>query len=1060
MIPKIIEACVRNRVLVLLIWILITAWGIYAAYNIPVDALPDLSDVQVIIRTDYPEQAPQIVEDQVTYPLTTAMLAVPGAKVVRGESQFGISFVNVIFEDGTDIYWARSRVLEYLNYVRGKLPAVVNPSLGPDATGVGWVFEYALEDPTGKTDLAQLRSIQDWYLRYQLQTVPGVSEVASVGGFVKQYQVVVDPNQLVAYKLPLSKIKEAIKRSNQDTGGALIEQAQTEYMVRGLGYIKSKADVENIMVGADPKGTPILVKDVALVRMGPELRRGIVEANGQGEVVGGIVVMRFGENARKVIDGIKQKLEDLKPGLPPGVVIQTAYDRSGLIQRAINTLKRTITEEIVIVSIVCFIFLLHVRSAIVAIISLPLGVLISLILQYYLNINANILSLAGIAIAIGAMVDASVVMVENSHKHIEHAPPDAEREPLILEAAKEVGPSLFFALLVLTVSFLPIFALGGETGRLFRPLAFTKTFAMGGAAILAITLIPILMLYFIRGKIIPDMENPVARATMVVYKPVVRFIMRFPKLAIFLAFLAMAATIYPLWHLGSEFMPPLDEGDLLYMPSTMPGLSSTAAKNVLQQTDRIIRTFPEVEYVFGKVGRADTATDPAPLKMIETTIRLKDREHWRSVDTWYSSWAPEGLKAILRHFTPDRMSTQDLIKEMDAAVKFPGLSNSWGYPIQIRFDMLATGIKTPVGLKILGPDLDKLDRLAEQAEAILKGVPGTDSTYAERVTGGYYLDFEIKRKAAARYGLTVGDVQDVISSALGGENITQTVEGLERYPVNLRYFQDYRQNLPALRRLLIPTPDGGQVPMEQVADIKIHQGPDMIKSEGSRRAATISVYLADIDVGTYVKKAREAIQAQLQLPQGYSLIWSGKYEYMEAARKRLQIIIPITLVLVFLLLYLNTRSLIKVGIFMLAVPFSLLGAIWLLYLLGYNLSVGVIVGMLALAGLDAETGVLMLLYLDIAHDQWKREGRLKTEADLHDAIEHGAVMRVRPKHMTILANLLGLLPIMWATGTGAEVAKRIAAPMVGGVITSYLLELLIYPAIYLLWKRHSDLKGQ
>jgi Cu(I)/Ag(I) efflux system membrane protein CusA/SilA len=868
----------------------------------------------------------------------------------------------------------------------------------------------------------------------------------------------VDPNQLAAYKIPLAKIKMAIQRSNQDTGGALIEQAETEYMVRALGYIKTMADVENIVVGTDGKGTPILVKDVGLVRMGPELRRGLAEANGQGEVVGGIVVMRFGENARKVIDGVKQKLEELKPGLPPGVIIQTAYDRSGLIQRAIDTLKRTITEEIIIVSLVCFIFLLHVRSAIVAIISLPLGVLISLILQYQFNINANILSLAGIAIAIGAMVDASVVMVENAHKHIEHAPPDAPREPLILEAAKEVGPSLFFALLVLTVSFLPIFALGGETGRLFRPLAFTKTFAMGGAAVLAITLIPTLMIYFIRGKIIPDMENPVARATMVVYKPVVRGIMRFPKFAIFLAFIAMAATTYPLLHLGSEFMPDLDEGDLLYMPSTLPGISITGAKNVLQQTDRIIRTFPEVEYVFGKAGRAETATDPAPLSMLETTIRLKPREEWRPVPTWYSSWAPEWLKAILRHFTSDRLSAEDFKNELKAAVKFPGLVNYWGYPIKIRIDMLATGIKSPVGLKVLGPDLDKLNRLAEQAEVILKAVPGTETTYAERVTGGYYLDFNIKRREAARYGLTVGDVQEVITSALGGENITQTVEGLERYPVNLRYFQDYRQNLPALRRVLISTPEGSQVPLEQVADIQVHQGPDMIKSEGSRPSATITVDLANIDVGTYVKRAKEAIATHLKLPAGYSLIWSGQYEYMEAAAQRLKVIIPLTLVLVFLLLYLNTHSLIKVGIVMLAVPFSLLGAIWLLYLLGYNLSVGVIVGMLALAGLDAETGVLMLLYLDIAHDQRKAAGLLNTEQDLRDAIEHGAVMRVRPKHMTILANLLGLLPIMWASGTGSEVAKRIAAPMVGGVATSYLLELLIYPAIYLLWKRHTDLK--
>ncbi|MCL4502299.1 MAG: CusA/CzcA family heavy metal efflux RND transporter [Deltaproteobacteria bacterium] len=1058
MIAKIIEACVRNRVLVLIVWGLITFWGIYCATHIPVDAIPDLSDVQVIIRTEFPEQAPSVVEDQVTYPLTTAMLAVPRTKVVRGYSQYGLSLVYVIFQDGTDIYWARSRVLEYLNYVRGKLPPQVSPSLGPDATGVGWVFEYTLEDPTGQHDLSQLRSIQDWYLRYQLQTVPGVAEVASVGGFVKTYQVVVDPNQLVAYKLPLSKIKEAVKRSNQDSGGALVEQSQTEFMVRTLGYIKNIQDLENIVVGTDSKGTPILVKDIALVRLGPELRRGIAEGNGQGEVVGGIIVMRFGQNARDVIEGVKEKLQDLKTGLPSGVIIKTAYDRSSLIQRAIDTLKRTILEEIVVVSLVCFIFLLHIRSAIVAIISLPLGVLISLILQYQFDINANILSLAGIAIAIGAMVDASVVMVENSHKHIEHAPPDAPREPLILEAAKEVGPSLFFALLVLTVSFLPIFALGSETGRLFRPLAFTKTFAMGGAAVLAITLIPILMIYFIRGKIIPDMENPVARATMVVYKPAVRHILRFPKLAIFLAMVAMAATIYPFMHLGSEFMPPLDEGDLLYMPTTMPGISSTTAKTVLQQTDRIIWTFPEVEYVLGKAGRAETATDPAPLSMFETTIRLKPRDEWSRLPTWYSSWAPGWLQAVFEHFSSNHLTTEALIRKMDEAVRFPGLANSWGYPIKIRIDMLSTGIKTPVGLKFLGPDLDVLSRLASEAEGILKKVPGTTSAFAERVTGGYYLDFDIKRREAARYGLTVGDIQDIIASAMGGENITQTVESLERYPVNLRYFQDYRQNLPALRRLLIPTPDGAQIPMEQLADIKVHQGPDMIKSEGSRRTAWVYVDIANIDVGTYVQKAKEAIAARLKMPTGYSLIWSGQYEYMQEAAKKLRVIIPVTLVLVFLLLYLNTHSLIKVGIVMLAVPFSLLGAIWLLYLLGYHLSVGVVVGMLALAGLDAETGVLMLLYLDIAHDQWKKEGRLNTEADLHDAIEHGAVMRVRPKHMTILANLLGLLPIMWATGTGAEVAKRIAAPMVGGVATSYLLELLIYPAIFLLWRRHTDFK--
>ena len=1037
MIARFIEVCVRHRVMVLLIWLVITAWGFYAAYKLPIDAIPDLSDVQVIVSTDYPGQAPQVVEDQVTYPLTTALLAVPRAKVVRGYSLFGLSLVYVIFEDGTDIYWARSRVLEYLNYVRGKLPSAVNPSLGPDATGVGWIYEYVLEDPTGKHDLAQLRSIQDWYLRYQLQTVPGVAEVASIGGFVKQYQVVVDPNKLAAYGLPLARLKEAIRMSNQDVGGRVVEQAETEYMVRGLGYIKGLADVENIVVGTDGKGTPILIKDVALVRLGPEMRRGLSEANGEGEVVGGIVVMRFGENARAVLERVKQKLEDLKVGLPPGVRIVTAYDRSGLIERAVSTLKEAIWEEIAIVALITIVFLLHLRSALVAIISLPLGVLISFILQYQFNITANILSLAGIAIAIGDMVDASMVMVEDAHKKLEHLPPETDRLPIILEAAKEVGPSLFFALLVITVSFLPIFALTGESGRLFKPLAFTKTFAMGGASILAITLIPVLMFYFIRGKIPREEKNPLSRWTQALYRPALRLVLRFPKTAILLAVVLMLVTIYPYTKLGSEFMPPLDEGDLLYMPTTMPGLSVTKAREILQQTDRIIRTFPEVDYVFGKVGRAETATDPAPISMIETTIRLKDRKYWRP-----------------------GYDTERLIKELDAAVKFPGLANSWGYPIKIRIDMLSTGMKTPVGLKFLGPDLQVLSRLAEEAEAILREVPGTASAFAERVTGGYYLDFVIDRREAARYGLTVGDIQDVIATALGGQELTQTVEGLERYTVNLRYFQDYRENLSALKRVLIPTPGGAQIPLDQVAKIKVHQGPDMIKSEGARPSAWVFVDIRDIDVGTYVKKAKEAIAAKLKMPPGYSLVWSGQFEYMERARERLQVVIPITFVLVFMLIYLSTGSLAKVSIILLAVPFSLIGAVWLLYFLDYNLSVGVIVGIIALAGLDAETGTIMLLYLDIAHDERKAQGRLHTQLDLEEAVQHGAVLRLRPKLMTILANIFGLLPVMWATGTGAEVAKRIAAPMVGGVITSFLLELLIYPAIYFLWKWHSEVKRQ
>jgi Cu(I)/Ag(I) efflux system membrane protein CusA/SilA len=1037
MIARIIDFVAKNRFMVVLVTIIITAWALYATYNLAVDAIPDLSDVQVIIYTEYPEQAPQIVEDQVTYPLATAMLAVPKAQVVRGFSQFGASFVYIIFEDGTDIYWARSRVLEYLNYVRGKLPPNVTPALGPDATGVGWVYEYVVEDPTGKHDLAQLRSIQDWYLRYQLQKVPGVSEVASIGGFVKQYQVVVNPNTLASYGIPLSKVKQAIQMSNQDTGGRVVEHAETEYMVRGLGYIKSIQDVQNIVVGADQKGTPVMIKDIGLVRLGPDLRRGLAEANGQGEAVGGIVVARFGENAMEVIHGVKAKLEELKAGLPPGVIITPAYDRTNLIHRAVNYLKEKLVEEMVVVALICIIFLLHFRSSLVAIVTLPLGVLISLGIMYQFNISANIMSLGGIALAIGVMVDAAVIMIENAHKHIEHAPPDAPRSPLILEAAKEVGPSLFFSLLVITVSFLPIFALTGESGRLFKPLAYTKTFAMAGASLLAITLVPIMMLAFLRGKIPAESRNPLNRLAQAVYHPLLEGVLRFPKVAIIVAVILVAVTAYPFSQLGSEFMPPINEGDLLYMPTTMPGISITQAKNVLQQTDRIIRTFPEVDYVFGKAGRAETATDPAPLSMIETIIRLKDPKYWRP-----------GL------------TMEGLIRQLDDAVKFPGLANSWGYPIKIRIDMLSTGIKTPIGLKITGPDLEELNHLGTMAEALFKEIPETASAFAERVTGGYYLDFDINRLAAARYGLTVGDVQDVIATALGGMTITQTVEGLERYPVNLRYFQNFREDLPALRRMLIPTMNGAQVPIEQVAAIKIHQGPDMIRSENARRSAWIYVDIKDIDVGSYIKKAQALFADKLKMPPGYSYFWSGQFEYMERARKRLEVIIPITLAIIFFILYINTQSITKVCIILLAVPFSLVGAIWLLYLLGYHISVAVVVGLIALAGLDAETGVVMLLYLDLAYHRAEKEGRLLTYRDTEDAVMEGAVQRLRPKLMTVLAILVGLAPLMYGTGTGSEAMKRIAAPMVGGVITSFLLELFIYPSIYLLWKWHFEVKRQ
>jgi Cu(I)/Ag(I) efflux system membrane protein CusA/SilA len=1035
MIERFIEYCTKNRFLVIVLWLLISGWGLYATYNLPIDAIPDISDVQVIILTDWPGQAPEVVESQVTYPLTTTMLAVPKAKVVRGFSSFGFSMVYIIFEDGTDIYWARSRVLEYLSFIRGKLPEGVNPALGPDATGVGWVFEYVLDDPTGKHDLSQLRSLQDWYLRYQLQAVEGVAEVASVGGFVKQYQVMVDPNVLSAYGIPLSQVRMAIKMSNQDEGGRVIERAETEYIVVGRGYIQSLADMENIVVGTDGEGTPILVKDIGQVRLGPEIRRGVAEVNGTGEVVGAIVVMRFGENARVVIDRVKARLEELKPSLPPGVRISIGYDRSSLIQKTIDTLKEALIEEVIIIALICALFLLHMRSALVALVSLPVGVLVSFILQYQFNITANILSLSGIALAMGDMTDAAVVMVENAHKRLEKAAPGEDRESIVLAAAKEVGPSLFFSLLVIVVSFLPIFALTGESGRLFKPLAYTKTFAMLGASLLAVTLTPILMVYLIRGKIPAEAKNPLNRGLMALYRPVLGLILRFPIKSILLATLILAATVYPALKLGSEFMPPLDEGDLLYMPTTMPGISITEAKTVLQQTDRILRTFPEVEYVFGKVGRAETATDPAPLSMIETVIRLKDRKDWRP-----------------------GYDTQRLIREMDAAIKFPGVVNAFVFPIRTRIDMLSTGIKTPVGLKFIGPDLKVLNRLSEEAEPILKEVPGTVSVFGERVTGGYYVDFLIDRKEAARYGLTVGNIQEVIATALGGRNITQTVEGLERYPVNLRYFQDYRLDLPALRRILIHTPTGAQIPMEQVAKIRVYQGPPEIKSENARLSAWMFVDIRGVDVGSYVVKAKEAVQAKLKLPMGYSIIWSGQFEYMEEARKKLQVVIPVTLVLIVLLVYLNTGSAKETGFILFTLPFAFVGAIWGLYLLNYNLSVAVLVGFIALGGLAAETGAIMLLFLNLSYEGAIKAGKTMTKEDLRESVKDGALLRLRPLLMTALANMFGLLPIMWSTGVGAEVAKRIAAPMVVGVVTAIMLVLLVYPAIYFLWKWHAEVK--
>ena len=1024
MLGKIIEGSVKNRFLVVLAMFFLAAWGIWAMLRIPLDAIPDLSDVQVIVFTEYPGQGPRIVEDQVTYPLTTAMLAVPKAKVVRGYSFFGLSFVYIIFEDGTDIYWARSRVLEYLNYVSKRLPGGVTPTLGPDATGVGWVYEYALVDRTGKHDLAQLRSLQDWFLRYELTAVEGVSEVASIGGFVKQYQVVVHPDKLAAYGIPIQKVRMAIQRSNNDVGGRLVEMAETEFMVRGLGYIRSLEDLRDIPLTSD-RGTPVFIRDVADVRIGPELRRGIADLNGEGDVAGGVVVMRFGENALKTIENVKKKLESLKAGLPEGVEIVPVYDRSGLIERAIDTLKEKLLEESAVVAIVCILFLLHFRSAFVAILTLPLAVLMAFIVMYYQGLNANIMSLGGIAIAIGAMVDAAIIMIENMHKHMEHDGGKRGHWELALEASKEVGPTLFYSLLVITVSFLPVFTLEAQEGRLFKPLAFTKTYSMAAAALLSVTIVPIWMGFFIRGKILPEERNPINRFLIRLYHPLLDWALKYKKTVIVGSIVLMAVTIWPVMKIGSEFMPPLYEGDLLYMPTTFPGISITKAKEVLQQTDRIIRTFPEVHHVFGKIGRAETATDPAPLSMLETTITLKPESEWRP-----------------------GMTHEKLVEELNAAIQFPGLTNAWTMPIKTRIDMLATGIKTPVGIKVLGDDLDTLARIGEEIESAVSGVPGTLSAFAERATGGNYFDYEIRRKEAARYGLTVSDVQDVIMSALGGMNVTQTVEGLERYPVNVRYPEELRDSVESMKRVLVPTPGGAQVPLGQLADISIHKGPASIKSENSRQTVWVYVDIRGIDVGTYVKRAQEAVQKAVKLPPGYSLVWSGQFEYMQRAEKRMMIVIPLTLFIVFLIIFLNTRSLVKTSIVLLAVPLSLVGAFWLIYLLGYNMSVAVWVGMIALAGISAETGVVMLLYLDVAYDAMKRNGLMNTMGDLKEAIFDGAVKRIRPKIMTAAVIIAGLLPIMWSSGTGSDVMKRIAAPMVGGVVTSVLMELLVYPVIY------------
>ena len=1157
MVEKIIEWSIRNKFMVILSTVFVIIGGVIAMKNMPLDAIPDLSDVQVIIQTDYPGQAPQVVEDQVTYPLTTAMLSVPFAKVVRGYSFFGLSFVYIIFEDGTDLYWARSRVLEYLSFISARLPAGITPSLGPDATGVGWVYEYVLKDTTGKYDLQQLRSLQDWYLKYELTAVPGVAEVASIGGFVKQYQVEVDPNKLLAYNIPIQKIKRAIERSNNDVGGKLVEMGEMEFMVRGLGYIQSIDDLEKIAVGVDQVGTPILLKNIANIHLGPELRRGILEWNGEGEVVGGIIVMRFGENALTVIGNIKKKLESLQKGLPKGVIIEMGYDRSGLIKRAVQTLKKKLIEEMSVVTVICILFLLHFRSAFVTIFTLPVAILISFLIMRFLGINVNIMSLGGIAIAIGVMVDASVVMVENAHKHLERDKGDKSHTEVILEASKEVGPALFYSLLIITVSFLPVFSLQEQSGRLFKPLAYTKTFAMAASSVLAITIVPVLMTFFIkedtlnpdmnkwqrfwiwftciagpviivilaavigidlpdwslvaalalsafffvylkRQTIISESRNPISRFFIRVYLPIIRLVLKWRKTTLFLAASILILSFFPASRLGSEFMPPINEGDLLYMPTTLPGISITKARELLQQTDKIIQNFPEVHHTLGKIGRAETPTDPAPLSMIETTIMLRPKVEYETirVKRFFSGWPPF-LKKLITWIFPETkrgriihqwrkrqvdrffsnwplwinrpltviwpieryITIDELAEDLDRAIQFPGLTNAWTMPIKTRIDMLSTGIKTPVGIKLMGPDLDVLSELGEKMEAIVQDIPGTLSAYSERVTDGNYLDLKVRRDHIARYGLTVADVQDVIMTAIGGMNVTSTVEGLERYPVNLRYNRELRDNPERLKRVLVPTPTGAQVPLAQLVDFSIHKGPAGIKSENSRRTAWVYVDIRGVDVGSYVKKAKEVVDREIDLPTGYSIVWSGQYEYMEKARKTLSVIVPVTLLLIFILLFIHFHNIVEAVIVMASLPFALVGGIWLIYLLDYNISVAVMVGFIALAGLAAETGVVMLVYLDETYERFHGLGRMHAATDLNYAIIEGAVERVRPKLMTVATTLVGLLPVMIGTETGSQVMKRLAAPMVGGLISSTVLTLIIIPAAYDIWKRRRLIKA-
>jgi copper/silver efflux system protein len=1082
MIKAIIRFSAENKYLVVAAVLTALAFSYWSMRNIPLDALPDLSDTQVIVFSKW-DRSPDIIEDQVTYPITSSLLGAPRVKAVRGFSDFGFSYVYVIFEDGTDLYWARSRVLEYLSKIQGQLPEGVKTEMGPDATSVGWVFQYALVDRSGKHTNDELRSYQDWFLRYAVQSVPGVAEVATVGGQVRQYQINVNPQALVSHKLTLAQVVQAVREGNSDVGGRLVEFSGREYMVRGRGYVKSVEDLEQLVLHAED-GTPVSIRQVATVSVGPELRRGIADLDGQGDAVGGIVVMRFGENALNVIDRVKAKLDELKPSLPEGVEVITTYDRSELIKSAITTVSHKLIEEIVIVSLIILLFLWHIPSAIVPIVTIPVSVALAFIPLHAMGLNANLMSLAGIAISIGVLVDGAIVEVENAYNKIHHWDANGRKEDfhkVRLEALLEVGPSVFFSLLVIAVAFLPVFTLIDQEGRLFRPLAWSKNLAMAIAAILAITLDPAMRMMFARiepfrfrprplawlanatliGKYHSEERHPISRVLHRLYEGPCRWVLRHPRTTIGLAAALVASTVPVYLKLGSEFMPPLNEGSLLYMPTTLPGMSIGEAQQLMQTQDRILKAFPEVDVVFGKAGRAETSTDPAPFSMMETTILLKPESQWRARPQWYSSWAPEWLKGLLRPFWRDRITEDELVEEMDRAMRVPGLTTAWTMPIKARLDMLSTGIRTPVGLKISGANLEQIERIARDAEVALQHVPGTRSVYAERVAGGYFLDFVLKRDKLARYGLSVNDANMLVMTAVGGDNQGVTVEGRARYPINVRYQRSYREDLASLGRVLVPLPRGGQVPMEEIADIQLVQGPSMIRDENGLLAGYVFVDFdtAKIDVGTYVTQAKEKLAATLRVPTGYSLVWSGQWENMLRVRERLKLILPITLVLIFGLLYLNTKSAFKSAVVMLAVPFSAIGAVWLLWALGYNVSIAVWVGMIALMGLDAETGVFMLVFLDLSHDEAKREGRLRNRGDLVEAIVHGAVKRVRPKAMTVCAAFMGLLPILWSTGIGADLMKRIAAPMVGGLVTSFALELLVYPAVYLLW-RQRELPGE